>query len=218
MTLVLSTLFTDVELGILHEAAAALEFRDGARTAGRLARAVKANEQAMDSAACRAVLAKVETALRNHPVFMSAARPKAFVRLLVSRYQTGQTYGTHVDDALMGGKRTDLSFTLFLSNPNDYEGGALVIEDRLEDRAIRLSAGEAVLYPSTSLHRVDPVRSGTRLAVVGWITSFIRDPAQREILMDLDEAIIATEARNGDPTQLARLARTRSNLLRMWAD
>jgi PKHD-type hydroxylase len=93
-----------------------------------------------------------------------------------------------------------------------------VLEDRLEDRAIRLGPGEAVLYPSTSLHRVEPVQSGTRLAVVGWITSRVRDAGQREILMDLDEAIMAQEAMTPNPAQLARLARTRSNLLRMWAD
>lgn len=218
MTLVLSGLLTPIELNILQEAAAALEFGDGARTAGRLAKSVKANQQAADTPATRAVLGKVEAALTKHPVFLSAARPKAFVRLMVSRYHPGHSYGTHVDDALMGGKRSDLSFTLFLSDPDSYEGGALVIQDRLEDRAIRLSAGEMVLYPSTSLHRVAPVSSGTRLAVVGWITSFVRDPAQRELLMDLDEAVLAEEQSGGNAEQLARLARTRSNLLRMWAE
>jgi PKHD-type hydroxylase len=143
--------------------------------------------------------------------FVSAARPKGFARMLVSRYAGGQAYGSHVDDALMAGARTDLSFTLFLSDPESYAGGALVIEDRTEDRSFRLSAGDAILYPSDSLHRVEPVTEGTRHAVVGWITSWVRDPARREVLFDLDAAIAA----GGDTT---RLARVRSNLLRMWAE
>jgi PKHD-type hydroxylase len=216
--LVLADLFTPADLAVLRQAAAALPFEDGARTAGAMARAVKANQQAQDSAETRAVLGMVEQALIAHATFRSAARPKGFVRLMVSRYGPGQTYGTHVDDAIMAEARTDLSFTLFLSDPETYAGGALVIEDRLEDRAIRLAPGEAILYASTTLHRVEPVTEGTRLAVVGWIESWIRDPARRDMLMDLDEAIAHEAASSADPGQLARLQKTRSNLIRMWAD
>ena len=156
---------------------------------GLHAQGVKANDQAQPGAALDAVVGKVETALRAHPLFQSAARPKALTRFIVSRYNIGQTYGLHVDNALMQGLRTDLSFTLFLSDPASYDGGALVIEDHFEARAIKLSAGEVILYPATTLHRVEPVTRGTRLAVVGWVQSLIRDPAQREILFDLDQAV-----------------------------
>lgn len=215
---VIGGLFDVHELAALREAAASLDFEDGAKTAGALARRVKANEQAAATPERDAVLKKVETALLRSPAFVSASRPRAFARTVVSRYGPGKTYGTHVDDALMAGARTDLSFTLFLSDPETYEGGALVVSDRVEDRAFRLKPGELILYPSDTLHRVDPVTSGERLAVVGWVTSWIRDPAKREILYDLDEAIASETARGGDDAQVLRLAKSRSNLLRLWAE
>ncbi len=214
---VIAGLFDVHELAALREAVAALPYEDGARTAGALARGVKRNAQAAPGPARDAVLKKVEAALLGNAQFVSAARPRAFVRLIASRYEGGQAYGTHVDDALMGGARTDLSFTLFLSDPESYAGGALVIEDRIEDRAFKLGAGEVVLYPSDTLHRVEGVTEGTRYAVVGWVTSWVRDPARREILFDLDAAV-AEAAQGADGAQVARLARTRSNLLRMWAE
>lgn len=210
-------LFDGPAIAALAEAAAALPFEDGRKTAGPLARGVKSNAQAAPTPERDAVLRRVEAALRAHPLVQSAARPKAFARLAVSRYSGGQAYGLHVDDALMGGARTDLSFTLFLSDPASYDGGALVVADRIEERAFRLAPGQAILYPSDTLHRVEPVTRGERLVVVGWITSWVRDPARREILFDLDAALAAEAARGGDPDQLLRLQRTRSNLLRMWA-
>ena len=202
----------------LREAVAALPFEDGAKSVGRLARQVKRNAQAAPGPARDAVLARVEAALLNHPVFASAAQPKGIARILISRYGIGQAYGAHVDDALMQGARTDLSFTLALTPPDAYEGGALVIEDRVESRGFRLKAGELILYPSDTLHEVQPVTSGERVAIVGWVTSWIRSPAQRDVLFDLDAAIAAEEASTSDRAQLSRLARTRSNLLRMWAE
>jgi PKHD-type hydroxylase len=216
--LVIGPLLPPADLAAVQEAAAALPFGDGRATAGRHAQGVKSNDQALPGAELDAVLAKVEAALRAHPLFQSAARPKALTRLIVSRYNIGQTYGLHVDNALMQGLRTDLSFTLFLSDPESYDGGALVIEDHFEARAIKLSAGEVILYPSTTLHRVEPVTRGTRLAVVGWVQSLIRDPAQREILFDLDQAVDACFAAEGKSAQFDRLSKTRSNLLRMWVE
>jgi PKHD-type hydroxylase len=107
---------------------------------------------------------------------------------------------------------------VFLSDPDSYDGGALVIEDHFEARAIKLSAGEVILYPSTTLHRVEPVTRGTRLAVVGWVQSLIRDPAHREILFDLDQAVDACFAAEGKSAQFDWLSKTRSNLLRMWVE
>lgn len=206
------------EVAAIRDLAARAEFRDGRATAGRYAREVKRNEQAARSSDVDVVLSKVEGTLMKNETFMAAARPRRFSRLVLSRYGGGQTYGTHVDDAIMAGARTDLSFTLFLSDEDAYEGGALIVEDALEDRAIRLAPGDMILYPSNTLHRVEPVTSGERLAVVGWLTSWVRRPDQREILFDLERCVQETWAAGGKSDLFDRLAKTRSNLLRMWAE
>ena len=218
MLLVIASVLTPVEAAVLREAASSLTFDDGRKTAGRFAAAVKANDQAAPAPELDAILAKVERALAANTLLRSAARPKALTRLILSRYRVGQTYGLHVDDALMQGLRTDLSFTLFLAEPDSYDGGALIIEDSFEARAIKLAPGDLILYPSTTLHRVEPVTRGERLAVVGWVQSLIRNGEQREILFDLDQAVEATHAAEGKSAQFDRLAKTRSNLLRMWAE
>jgi len=151
-------------------------------------------------------------------VFQAAARPRRLVRLILSRYRDGQTCGTHVDDAILAGARTDLSFTLFLSEEASYEGGALIVEDALEDRAFRLAPGDMVLYPSNMLHRVELVTSGERLAVVGWVTSWVREPARREVLFDLEQSLNELHAVEGKSALFDRLEKTRTNLLRMWAE
>lgn len=217
MFLAIDAILTPAEATALCTAAEGLVFADGRATAGRIAREIKANDQAVASADLEAIQARVTDALMAHPVFVAAARPKAMTPLILSRYQGGQSYGTHVDDALMGGLRTDLSFTLFLSQPRSYDGGALVVADAIEERAFRLDAGSLILYPSTTLHRVEPVSGGTRLCLVGWVQSWIRDAGQREILFDLDRAVAEVHAREGKSALLDTLTKTRSNLLRMWA-
>ncbi len=218
MLLAIENILSRAEVRAMRDVAADLMFGDGRATAGRFAREVKANDQALPCPELDAVLTKVEQALAASPVFRSAARPKALTKLILSRYRQGQTYGLHVDDALMQGLRTDLSFTLFLSEPDSYDGGALIIEDTFEARAIKLEPGEVILYPSTTLHRVEPVSSGERLAVVGWVQSVIRDGAQREVLFDLDQAVEACFTAEGKTEQFDRLAKTRANLLRMWVE
>lgn len=218
MMLVIEALLDPAETMALRAAATGLAFGDGRATAGRHASEVKANDQALPAPELDAVLARVGVALAANPLFRAAARPRALTRLILSRYRPGQTYGLHVDDALMQGLRTDLAFTLFLADPESYEGGALIIEDHFEARAVRLAAGDMILYPATSLHRVAPVTAGERLAVVGWVQSLIRDPGQREILFDLDQAVDACFAAEGKSAQFDLLAKTRSNLLRMWAE
>lgn len=218
MFLVIGGLLDPHEAAAARDAAQRLTFEDGRATAGRFAREVKANDQAAVSPERDAILAKVEAALMANPVFMAAARPRRLARLLLSRYREGQTYGAHVDDAIMGGARTDLSFTLFLSDPETYEGGALIIQDALEERSIRLQAGDMILYPSNTLHRVEPVVSGERLAVVGWAASWVREPERREILFDLEQSLNEVHAAEGKTELFDRLAKTRTNLLRMWAE
>jgi PKHD-type hydroxylase len=218
MMLVIEGLIAPAEIAVLRDAAGALAFDDGKKTAGRFVREIKANDQAATSPERDAILVRVERALRDNALFRSAARPKALTPLILSRYREGQTYGLHVDDAVMGALRTDLSFTLFLAEPEQYDGGALIIEDHFESRAVKLSAGDLLLYPSTSLHRVEPVTRGERLVVVGWVQSLIRRSDQREILFDLDQTIEAVHAAEGKSSTFDALAKTRSNLLRMWIE
>ena len=218
MLLSLNDIFTPAMTTALADAVADLSFTDGAATAGRFAREVKANDQAGPSAARDAVTQKVQAALMQHDIFHIATRPRQMSPLIVSRYRQGQTYGRHVDDALMQGMRTDISFTLFLGDPTTYGGGDLVIEDTLETRSIKLPAGGLILYPSTTLHHVAPVTTGTRLAVVGWVQSWIRDAGQREILFDLERSLRHVFDTEGKTELFDQLAKSRSNLLRMWAD
>jgi PKHD-type hydroxylase len=192
-------------------------FMSGKSTAGSHAQAVKDNEQAQEKAV-RPVLTKVEQTLEAHPVFKAAARPKQFVKTMISRYRKGMEYGLHVDEPMMSGVRTDLSFTLFLSNPEDCEGGELVIEGHDGDRAFKLPSGSLILYPSATLHRVAPIKSGERLAVVGWVRSFIRNNEDRELLFDLETALAELRRQAADRAILDALYKVRANLLRKWIE
>lgn len=200
----------------------ALSWRDGAATAGAAARGVKRNEQAdLSTRAGQGLEALLRERILTHPVVSVAARPRTLSRLLVSRTDVGGGYGDHVDNALMGPEgarlRSDLSFTLFLSEPETYEGGGLTIEDALEDRTVRLNAGDMILYPSGAPHRVEPVTQGTRLVCVGWIQSHVRDAAAREVLWDL-ERVRAAWPDDADPTARLTLDKAIGALLRRWAE
>lgn len=198
-------------------AGADAQFASGKATAGWAAREVKNNEQAAGPAA-QAAIEQVKAALLGNSLFQSAARPKTFVKLLVSRYKPGMAYGSHVDDALMGGVRTDLSFTLFLSEPESYEGGALVIEEADGESDIKLPPGHLVLYQTTSLHHVSEVTKGERLAIVGWVRSFIRSPEQREVLFEMDQVIARLRAGQAPRAELNGALKVRNSLLRMWVE
>lgn len=194
-------------------------FIDGRKSAGEAARAVKSNQQADGSDPKVAALTQfVRQALERHPIFAAYVRPVRWSGIMFNRYEAGQAYGRHIDDAIMGPEtariRTDLSFTLFLSDPETYEGGSLVVEGLDGDRQAKLSAGSLVLYPTGALHEVEPVSSGVRLACVGWVQCLIRRPDQREILFDL------ARARADMPTGEARLTldKSISALLRMWCE
>lgn len=194
-------------------------FVDGRTTAGELAARVKHNNQVdSDDPLVPEMREIVEECLASNRLFRSAARPQHVRPPLFSRYVPGMAYGNHVDDAIMNGRRMDLSFTLFLSDPESYDGGELVIDSTAGEQEIKLPAGSAVLYPATSLHRVAPVTRGQRLAAVTWVRSLIRDAAQREILFDLDRVQEALFARDGKTEHTDLLSKTLSNLLRLWAE
>ena len=137
---------------------------------------------------------------------------------MFSRYEPGMHYGSHVDDALMQGMRTDVSFTLFLSDPASYDGGELVIESASGEDAVKLAAGALVAYPSTALHHVAEVTRGARLAAVGWARSYIRDGARRELLFDLDTARRQCSRARARRAEYDLVSKSLANLLRMWAE
>lgn len=212
--------FLDAEqIRIIKEKLDAVLWRDGAATAGWHAKLVKNNQQARsrDEAAAEITESVKEKALA-HPLFRAAARPQRFGPVMVNRYADGMGYGTHVDDALMGDLRTDVSFTLFLDDPASYAGGDLVIEETSGELAYKLDAGSMILYPATSLHRVEPVTSGQRRAIVGWTQSFVRAPERRQILFDIEQARMGVFDRAGKTAEFDLLSKSLSNLLRMWAD
>lgn len=192
-------------------------FTPGKATAGWHAKTVKDNEQSTGPAALKAIN-MVKSALSAHPIFESAARPKAFVKMLVSRYTPGMHYGRHVDNALMGGVRTDMSFTLFLSDPASYDGGELRLEGHDGDTDVKLPAGGLVLYPTTQLHQVMEVTRGERLAIVGWVRSFIRNTENRETLFELDQIVAQLRPREADRGLLDQVFKVRNTLTRMWVE
>ena len=192
-------------------------WRPGEETAGWHARGVKSNRQLdRDTALHKQLETEVRSALEAHPLVQAAAFPRSIHGLLFSRMGPGEGYGRHVDNAWMAGGRADLSLTLALSGPDSYGGGELVLERPQGEEAIRLPAGHAIVYPSTSLHRVEPVSWGERLVAVGWIQSRIRHSAQRELLFELDTARRALFAQEGKGEVFDLISRSYSNLLRWW--
>jgi PKHD-type hydroxylase len=219
MQISIANLLTDDDLRAVREALKSARFADGRETAGFAARLVKDNQQAKASdRSLDAVRTLVADRILANDVFRMAARPKALTPLLFSRYEPGMKYGSHVDDALMQGLRTDVSFTLFLEEPDTYDGGELVIETAAGEDAVKLPAGSLIAYPSTSLHRVAEVTRGQRNVVVGWARSFIRDSAQREMLFDLDTARRQIFSREGKSTEFDLISKSLANLLRMWVE
>ncbi|MEM7217405.1 MAG: Fe2+-dependent dioxygenase [Pseudomonadota bacterium] len=191
-------------------------FVDGSATAGAAARSVKSNLQgARDRPEIEGALDKVKAALEAHPVFRLAALPATYGRMMVSRYEPGMGYGLHYDEPFIGGVRTDISFTLFLSAPDSYAGGALVIHSPTGEQSIKLSAGALVLYPADQVHAVEPVTSGSRLVVVGWLRSRVRDPARRALLFELADVTRRIRSDAG-AAEVRELTNIRNKLLRMW--
>ncbi|MGZ0189896.1 MAG: Fe2+-dependent dioxygenase [Alphaproteobacteria bacterium] len=200
----------------------ATDFIDGKKTAGFRAQRVKHNEQAGRNAPSRdEINSLILRALNDNAEVRAFAMPRKVQTPLLSRYRPGMEYGLHVDDALMGPSRqwrSDLSITVFLNQPDEYEGGALEIHDSGGCQSVKLPAGSAVIYPALTLHRVTPITDGLRLAAVTWAQSTIRDPARREILQDMDQVRrqMAKLAPESPETDLA--FKTYANLMRRWAE
>jgi PKHD-type hydroxylase len=213
------------ELARVRAKLASATWVHGNATSGYQSAQAKKNEQlAEDSADARELGESVLAALARSQLFFSAALPKQVFPPLFNRYGAGMTFGAHVDAAIRTHAanrvrlRTDLSATLFLSAPEEYDGGELVVEDNYGTHSVKLAAGDMVLYPATSLHRVTPVTRGVRVASFFWIQSMVREDARRTLLFDLDMSIVRlTRDHPGDPA-LVSLVGVYHNLLRMWAE
>ena len=198
---------------------------DGRVTAGHQGVHVKQNQQIAEGSSTAIELGNIVlSALERHPLFISAALPHRVYPPMFNRYQGGMHFGSHVDGSvrLMPGTgdkiRTDLSATLFLAAPDSYDGGELLIEDTYGTQTVKLPAGDMILYPASSLHQVNPVTRGMRMACFFWVQSMIRDDGQRTLLFDLDNAIQRLTATNADEGARVRLTGCYHNLLRMWSD
>jgi len=197
---------------------------DGRATAGHQGAQVKRNRQIAEGSAVARELGNVIVgALERNPLFLSAALPARIYPPMFNRYEDAETFGAHVDGGvrLLPGTgmqiRTDLAATLFLAEPDTYDGGELVVHDTYGAQRVKLPAGDMVLYPATSVHEVTPVTRGARIASFFWVQSLVRDDAQRALLFDLDMAIVRLTRDVPGHASLAGLTGTYHNLLRMWA-
>lgn len=225
MMLRIPGLLTPDEVQHCRNALKAASWQDGKATAGHLAAQVKHNEQLpLQSMEGKALGDLILDRLGQNPLFLSAALPAKVLPPRFNRYAGGGTYGNHVDNALFiipGSAikvRSDVSTTVFLSEPDEYDGGELIVEDTYGEQSVKLASGDAILYPGTSLHRVNPVTRGTRLASFFWTQSLIKSAEQRRVLFDLDRSIQQLGAELPGSPSVAALSGTYHNLLRMWAE
>ncbi len=203
----------------------AADWIDGRDTVGPQGARVKHNRQLAEQSPVALEQGRtIREALAGHPLFFSAALPARLVPPLFNRYEGGETYGLHVDGAvrsLPGGAgqlRTDLSCTLFLCEPEDYDGGELEVVDTYGTHEVKLPAGDLILYPASSLHQVHPVTRGARVCAFFWLQSMVRDDARRALLFELDRNIQSLRRRLGESAESVALTATYHNLLRMWAE
>lgn len=210
------------QLEQVHALLARARFVDGRLSAGTAARQVKRNEElAADEALHRDLNAIVMGNLVRHPVYKYGALPLRVAAPFYARYEAGMHYGDHVDDPVMGAEaryRSDVSITVFLNRPRDYEGGELVIRTSFGEQQVKYPAGDAVMYPSSSVHRVAEVTAGSRLVAITWLQSMVRDPARRELLFELGRARDRLLSRNAEAEETRQVDRSYVNLLRMWAE
>lgn len=227
MLLHVANVLTAEEVAHGRERLAAADWADGRITAGYQSAKAKQNLQLPDDhPVARELGALILDKLQRHPTFMAGALPQRIFPPLFNCYRVGQSFGFHVDNAVRyprtgddrSALRTDLSATLFLNDPADYDGGELVIEDSFGTHSVKLPAGSLVLYPSSSIHAVQPVTRGSRQACFMFIQSMVRDPGKRRLLYDMDMALLQLRQQVGETEPVVRLTGTYHNLLRRWAD
>lgn len=226
MLICIPDVLSKAHVGAMRELIDAAEWVDGRVTAGTQSSTVKRNAQLPEeSAAARKAGDAILDALAGNALFLSAALPLKIFPPLFNRYQGGDAFGAHVDNAIRPVRgtpvriRTDLSCTLFLSEPDEYDGGELTVELPFGAQEVKLGAGSMVLYPSSSLHRVNPVTRGARVASFFWLQSMVRDDGERALLFDLDQSIQSLATAHGhEHREVVRLTGIYHNLMRRWAD
>jgi PKHD-type hydroxylase len=211
------------QLATAHKLIAAGKYSDGDTSAGLAARRVKHNEElVLDQAQMSDLNNLVMNSLVNHPVYRSAALPLRIAAPYYAHYSKGMSYGSHVDDPIMGRGselyRSDVSVTVFLNSPEEYDGGELVIQTSFGEQQVKLPAGDAVLYPSSSVHRVAEVSRGKRLVAVSWIQSLVQEPEKRALLHDLNQARETLLHEKPDADETRQVNHSYVNLVRMWSD
>ena len=225
MLLHIPEVLTPSQVNALRAALDAADWSDGRETVGPQGARVKRNRQLPEHSALSRELGQVVLeALARQPLFVSAALPLRMVPPLFNRYEGGEHYGLHVDGAIRSvpgsGERlrTDLSCTLFLCGPEEYEGGELEVVDTYGTHGVKLPAGDLILYPSSSLHRVHPVTRGARTCSFFWVQSMVRDDEKRRMLFELDQTIVKLRGRGGESEEAVALTSHYHNLLRMWSE
>jgi PKHD-type hydroxylase len=223
MLLTIPNLLNQAQLEKIHQVLRGAPFVDGRLTAGYAAARTKNNlEMAADPERMRLLIRILMASLGHNETFRSGALPYRMADPIFARYEPGMTYGDHVDDPIMGTTgprfRADVSMTIFLNAPETYEGGELTIRTSFGEKGVKLPSGYAVIYPSSSLHRVAPIKRGERLVALTWIQSYVKDPAQRELLYELNLAReqLLKEAPGAETTD--HVDRSYANLVRMWAE
>lgn len=224
MLLHVPEVLTKAQVAALRGALDAGTWLDGVATAGPLAARAKHNLQFCTESPDYVALSQcIISALEQHPLFISATLPQRILPPMFNRYADGNNYGNHIDNAIQTDRRngerlrTDISVTVFLSEPADYAGGELVIEDTYGSHEVKLPAGDAIIYPSSSLHRVEPVTAGERVASFLWVQSLVRDAWQRSMLFNLDMNLIKLRGQVSNSDEIVALTGHYHNLLRLWS-
>lgn len=224
MLLHIPDVLTRDDLAGIRDALERADWADGRETVGTLGAQVKRNQQLPDQSPIKAELgARILATLGRSPLFFSATLPLKTLAPRFNRYAGGGEYGFHVDGAVMRSAgdqhiRSDVSCTLFLCDPDEYDGGELIVSDTYGEHEVKLPAGDAIVYPSSSLHRVAPVTRGARIASFFWVQSMVRDDAARRMLFELDASIERLRASNADAGAVLQLSGVYHNLLRRWAE
>lgn len=202
------------ELAEIKEYLTEAEFVDGKKTAAGLAKKAKNNLQ-LEIKSNTEFIKRISNLVSSKPIFQLYTLIEKMAPIVVGKYTDTMTYGSHMDNIYIGNVRTDLSFTIFLNDPKTYEGGELIVETEIGEKAIKLPAGSIVIYPSTKLHRVSPVISGERLVIVSWVQSKVKDLQKREILIDMRNIVEKTKEKNTDSESL-HLIKVFYKLQHMW--
>lgn len=223
MLITIDNILDEARLKTVHKLLEKARFVDGKLSAGMAAKRVKNNEEvAQDDQQLQQLNNIVMGSLVSNPAYQSAVLPLRVATPFYARYGSGMTYGDHVDDPVMGPLhqryRSDVSTTVFLNNPDDYQGGELVINTSFGQQRIKLPAGQAVVYPSSSLHHVAEVTNGERIVAVTWAQSMVRDPARRELLHELNQARESLLKADAESLEAKKVDVSYVNLVRMWAD